>query len=67
MVAFALLNFMNNRTNMELFMRISDRITNDPEDYLVSKIRGFQPSSDYLSRYRLKPCSALLAFIYYRM
>jgi hypothetical protein len=29
--------------------------------------RGFKPDKDYLGRYRFKPCSALLSFIYDRV
>lgn len=37
------------------------------EEFYVSLSRGFKPGSNFLARYRLNPCAALLSFIYIRM
>lgn len=38
----------------------------DWEDFIISKIRGFQPTADYLDKFRIQPCAALMAMIHYR-
>jgi len=36
------------------------------EDFWISKIRGFTPSADFLVKFRVKPCAALMAMIHHR-
>jgi len=36
------------------------------EEFFISKLRGFSASADFLHKFRVKPCAALIAMIHYR-
>ena len=38
----------------------------DLQDVIISKLRGFSADADYLAKFRVKPCAALVAMIYHR-
>ena len=52
---------------MKFLLYYSDLRGKEREDFLVSLVRGFQPAENYLSKYRYKPCAAMLAEVYERM
>ena len=37
------------------------------EEFYVSLSRGFKPGEEFITRFRLKPCAALLQFLYERI
>jgi hypothetical protein len=37
------------------------------EEFYVSLSRGFKPGEDFISRFRLKPCAALIHFLHERI
>lgn len=38
----------------------------DLTDIMLSSLRGFSTDADYLAKFRIKPCAALVAMIYHR-
>ena len=63
----ALYYFINTGRGNQVFNNAAKLSGKEREDFYVSLSRGFKPASDFLSRFRLKPCAALLSFIHYRL
>lgn len=38
----------------------------DLQDEIISRLRGFSEDTNYLAKFRVKPCAALMAMIYHR-
>jgi len=57
------MTFTVNKYGSAFALKAADWVGKEREDFYVNIIRGFQANENYLVKYRLNPCAALLAFI----
>jgi perosamine synthetase len=60
----SLMNYKSGPTMLDMYVEFTKK---EREEFYISMVRGFKPASNYLNKFRLNPCAALLSFISYRM
>ena len=58
---------INNKPANFLFCEVFRMLNLDLKEIIISKLRGFQPSSNYLSKFEYKPCTPNLRFLLHRL
>lgn len=67
MKAFAVEKFINYKIGNNALLLAAKMKGQEREEFYVSLSRGFKPAANFLAKFRLNPCAALVAFIHQRM
>lgn len=67
LTVLALYYFINTGRGNKAFLYAAKLSGKEREEFYVSLSRGFKPGEAFITRFRLNPCAALLAFIHHRL